>query len=163
MFPSSIKMIESVCLKCNYSYNHEKRNHYLLITRTPIYMYARTILILGLVASLVNENIRTQKENSEFVNNPKVNDVYLIREDHKKMTSYYFMKIKSMKADTLELLLGSQLYPRFVSTMQISDYFVTDKKYKILKSVLIKKYFDKGMINMVERNYDKSSRFMIEK
>ncbi len=162
MFPSSIKTIKSVCLKCNDIFNQEKMSHYLSITRTPIYLYTGIILFVGLMIAGIIGNINTQKEKSEFVNNPKVSDVYLIRQDENNLTTYYFLKIKNINTDTVELLHSALQYNSFLSTMQDSDYFVKDEIYRVLKSDL-KNYLDSGMINMVERNYDKTSRFMIEK
>ncbi len=162
IFPSGVKTIKSVCLKCNDVFNEEKRNHYLSITGIPIYMYTGIILFIGLIATLVIANINTQKQKREYVSNPKINDIYLIREDEDKSTTYYFLKIKNIDVDTVELLHSYLQYNRFISMMDDSDYFVSDEIYRVSKSDL-KKFLDSGMINAVERDYDKSNRFTIEK
>jgi len=162
VFPSSSKIIKSVCLNCNDLFNQEKKSHYLAITRTPIYLYTGVILFVVFILAAVIENRNTQKEKSEFVSNPKVNDVYLIRQDDNNLITYYFLKIKNINSDTVELFHSAFQYNRFLSTMQDSDYFVKDETYRVLKSDL-KNYLDSGMINMVERDYDKTSRFIIEK
>ena len=162
IFPSSIKTIKSVCLRCNDAFNEEKKSHYLSITKTPIYLYAWIILFVGLVATLVVANISTQKQKAEYVANPKINDVYLIREDIDESTTYYFLKIKNIDIDTVELLRSYLQYNHFVSTMNDSDYFVNDEIYSVSKSDL-KNFLEEGLINSVERDYDKSSGFMIEK
>ena len=162
LFPLDIKTIKTVCLKCNDTFNDENRNHYLSITRTPIYLYAGIILFAGLITTLVIANINTQKQKAEYVANPKVNDVYLIREDEGKPMVYYFLKVKNVTADTVELVYSYLQYSRFVSTMDESDYFVGEEIQRVSKPDL-KKYLDSGMINAVERDYDQSNRFTIEK
>ena len=162
IFPLGVKTINSVCLKCNDTFNGEKRNHYLSITKTPIYMYTGIILFVGLFLALVIGNISTQRQKAEYVANPKINDVYLIREYENKTTTYYFLKIKNIDADTVELLHSYFQYNRFISTMDSSDYFVSDEIYRVLKSDL-KNHLENGLISTVERDYDKSSRFTIEK
>jgi len=162
IFPLGVKTIQSVCLKCNDKFNEEKKNHYLSITRTPIYLYTGIILFVGLIATLVIANIYTQKQKAVYVASPEINDVYLIREDENKSTIYYFLKIKNINVDSVELLRSYLQYNGFVSTMNDSDYFVNDEIYKFSKSDL-KNFLERGLINAVERDYDKSSRFMIEK
>jgi hypothetical protein len=119
-------------------------------------------VFVGLIATLVIANINTQKQKAEYVAYPRINDVYLIREDENKSTIYYFLKIKNIDIDTVELLHSYLQYKRFVSTMNDSDYFVNDDIYKVSKSDL-KNFLERGLINAVDRDYDKSSRFMIEK
>jgi len=163
IFPSGIKTIQSVCLKCNDAFNGEKKNHYLSITRTPIYLYTGIILLVGLITTLVILNINTQKQKADYVANPMINDVYLIREEtDNRSIIYYFLKVKNIEADTVELLHSYLQYNRFISTMNDSDYFVNDEIYRVSKTDL-KNFLESGLINAVMRDYDKSSRFMIEK
>jgi len=165
IFPSSIKTIKSVCLNCNDNdaFDQEKSNHYLSLTRTPIYLFTGIILFVGLIIALVIGNINTQKQKAEYIADPKINDVYLIREDNEdKSRTYYFLKIKNIDVDTVELLHSYFQYNRFVYKMDDSDYFVSDEVYKVLKSDL-KDYLESGIINAVERDYKESSRFTIEK
>lgn len=162
IYPSSIKTINCVCLNCHDSFNQEKTNHYLKITKTPIYLYSGVILFIALIITLLTFNILTQKQKNEYIQYPKIGDVYLISQDYKKDKIFYFLKIKAINADTIELYHGSLQYNRFISNMNDSDYFVKEEIYKILKSDL-KNYLDKGLINSVERYYGKNSRFTIEK
>ena len=163
IFPFGIKTIQSVCLKCNDAFNGEKKSHYLSITRTPVYLYTGIILFVGFILSLVIGNVTTQKQKAEYVANPQINDVYLIREnDENKSKIYYFMKIKNINADTVELLGSHFQYSRFVYKMDDTDYFVSGEIYKVSKTDL-KDYLENSIIISVERDYDKSSRFMIEK
>ena len=162
LFPLGKKTIQSVCLKCNDRFNEEKKNYYLSITRTPIYLYTGLILFALMIISIVIGNANTQKQKAAFVANPMINDVYQIREGEGKSRTYYFLKVKNIDSDTLELLHSYFEYYSYISSMSDSDYFVTDEFFRVAKSE-IKDYLDKGMLNAVERNYDKSSRFTIEK
>ena len=157
--PSSAKTIKSACLECNNIFNEEQKKHYLSITRTPIYFFTGIFLFLALVAAVIIATIHTEKQEAEFVANPKINDVYLIKEN---ANNYYFLKIKNIDADTIELIHSYFEYNGYVSKMDNADYFVSDDIWKVLKSDL-KDLLEKGTINSVKRDYDKSSRFMIEK
>ncbi|MDH6533991.1 zinc-ribbon domain-containing protein [Parabacteroides sp. 52] len=162
IFPFGTKTIRSLCLKCNDTFNDKKINHYLSITKTPVYLYTGIILLLTLITTMVVANINAQKQKAEYVANPQTNDVYLIRQDDEKSTIYYFFKVKNVNIDSVVLLHSYLQYDHFVSAMNDSDYFVRDDTFMILKSDL-KKYLDSGMINAVERGYDKSNRFAIER
>lgn len=162
LFPVGSKTIKSICPKCNDAFNEEKKNHYLSITRTPIYLYIGVILFVGLIIAIVFGNVNTQKQKAAYVADPKINDVYLIRQDEDKSTIYYYLKIKNIDLDTVELLHSYLQYNRYPSTMNDSDYFVNDEVHKVSKSDLID-YLEIGMINSVERDYNQSSRFFIEK
>jgi len=161
-FPLGKKTIQSVCLNCNDTFNEEQKNYYLSITRRPIYLYTGLILFVGLIIAFVIGYVITQKQRIEHVANPKINDVYLNRENENDSKIYYFSKIKNIDVDTVELIHGHLQYNRFISAMNDSDYFVNDEIYKVLKSDL-KNFLEKGLIKAVKRDYDKSSRFMIEK
>ena len=162
MFPLGKKTIQSTCLKCNDGFNEEKKNHYLSVTRTPIYLYTGLILLACLIISLVISIRNDQKQTAEYVANPMINDVYLMREGEGKERTYYFLKIKNIDSDTVELLHSYFEYYSYVSTMSDSDYFVSDEAFRVSKTDL-KDYLENGNIHAVERNYDKSSKFMIEK
>lgn len=71
-------------------------------------------------------------------------------------------KVKNIDLDTVELIHSYFQYDRFVSTMSDSDYFVSNDRLRLLKSDLTQ-CLDSGIINAVERDYKKSSRFTIEK
>ena len=145
IFPAGIKTIKSVCLNCNdvNTFDKEKRNHYLSITRTPIYFFSGLIIFLALIAALVIAVINDQKQEAEFIANPQINDVYLIKEN---ANNYYFLKIKNIDADTIELIHSYFEYNGYVSKMDNADYFVSDEIWKVLKSDL-KDLLEKGTIN----------------
>ena len=161
-FPTGIQTIRCSCAGCNDSFNQEKKNDYLSLTKTPIYLYTGGLLIAGLIIFAVFGNIKNQKLKKEYVNNPMIGDVYRIRFDENNTSSYSFLKIADIKSDTVDLLHGALQYLGFITSMNDSDYFVKDDVIRLLKSDLIN-YLDNGLINSVEREYDINSRFNIEK
>ena len=161
-FPSSLKTIRCSCAECNDTFNQEKKGDYLEMTKTPIYLYTGGLLIAGLIIFTVIGNLKNQKLKKEYVNNPKIGDVYRIRQVENNTTAYYFLKIANIKSDTIDLFHGALEYTGFVSSMNDSDYFVKDEMWRLLKSDLIN-YLDSGYINSVERGYNINSRFNIEK
>jgi hypothetical protein len=125
-------------------------------------MYTGIILFVGLIIAGVIGNISYQRKKAEYISRPLINDVFLIKQNDNKQTIYYYLKIKNIKSDTVELLHSSLQYNGFVTAMIDSDYFIKDDIYMVLKSDL-QRYLDAGMIISIERDYDKMSRFMIEK
>lgn len=160
-YPFGLKSIRCECANCNDTFNEVKKKDYLSMAKTPIYLYSGGLIIAGLIILAVVTNINNQRKKKEFVNDPIVGDVYSIVQEETNMSVYYFMKIDSIKSDTLYLLHGALQYNGFVSTMNDSDYFVKDDVLKLLKTDLVK-FLDSGYINSVERDYDINSRFNIE-
>ena len=161
-FPLGYKIINSVCPHCKDSFNEEKTKHYLSLTRTPLYLYTGSILIVALVVFLIHANINTQKQKTLWVDSPEIGDVYLIRQETDNTLIYYFLKIADFKADTVELYHNVFHYNRFVSKMDEADYFVKNDTLRVSKADL-KNYLKEGVINSVKRNYEQNSRFRIEK
>jgi hypothetical protein len=160
--PLSNKTIKCFCKKCNDRFNHEKKEHYLSITKTPIYLYSGIVLFIGMIISIVILVSNNQKKEAEYIKNPMVGDVYLWRENTENSTVYYFLKISGINKDTVELLHGALQYYGTNPTMQDLDYFVKKEKFKVIKKDLIN-WKDSGYINSVERNYGMDSRYRIEK
>ena len=163
VFPASQKSIKTVCLNCKDSFNDQKVLHYLSITKTPLYLYSGFILFIALIISLFIVNTNKQNKKIEYINNPKVNDVYLIGSKNEEDNSfYYFMKVKKLNVDTVELIQNVYDYSSFVNKLDEADYFDKNERYKLLRSDL-KAYLNNSKIRMVERGYDKKSSFRIEK
>lgn len=92
-----------------------------------------------------------------------MNDVYLMRStDEEDNSHYYFMKIKRISGDTVELIHNAYEYSRFISKFDTADYFDTSERYLFLKSE-IKAYLVDGKITSIKRDYENKNRFNIEK
>ena len=162
VYPIGLKTVKTQCLNCNDTFNDEKVNHYLSITKTPIYLYTIPLIILSLFIVMMLTNINNQKKKAQYIKDPRVGDVYRIRQEIKKETIYHFEKVIRINSDTLRLLNGALQYNNFVPEMNQSDYFVKDVVYILLKSDL-QKHQDSGHINFVIRDYKLDSRFRVEK
>lgn len=161
IFPSGIKSGEGICSNCN-KINNTKTEDYILRTRTPIYFYSWIIIFIGLFTFGVITNLQTQREKKLFIDNPKVGDVYQIRANDNNNISYYFLKVNSIKDDSIGVIRNALIYHQFTSNMDISDFFIANEVHKLTKSDLQKQLED-GIINSVERNYELENRFNIEK
>ena len=161
-FPSGVKAVRCSCADCKDSFNQEKKNEYLSKSKTPFYLYSGIILIVGLIIFGVIMNNYTQNQKSEYVNDPKIGDVYLIKEYRNDSAIYYYVKIKDIKSDTIEMLHNALEYYGHISRMDKSDYFVKDDIVFALKSEL-KQFLEDEIIKSVERDYSSDSRFNIEK
>ena len=162
IYPINDKTIKTVCLECGYGFNQEKSNYYINKTRTPFFLYSGIILVIGFVLSIFVVSSIYEKIDDSYIKNPKVGDVYRIRDDSNKQTIYYFEKLIQINSDTLLMLHSSLQYNSFITEMNDTDYFVKNDCHKLLKSELIS-HQDSGHINSVIRTYDIKSRFRIEK
>jgi hypothetical protein len=160
--PIGLKSIRCVCLKCNDSFNQEKKNFYLNQTKTPFYLYTWIILFVGFVGFAFIKGQILRYQTKEYLNNPKIGDVYYVHKTENNLPITYFYKIKNIKADTIEMTHSAFQYSGNVYSMNNSDYFVKKDLLKLLK-VDLQKYYDNGIVTTIKRNYSESSTFKIEK
>jgi hypothetical protein len=161
IYPSPLKTIKSFCLKCN-DYNEKKSNYYLSKSKTPFYFYTGLIFLFSFILLIIFTIITTNRQEKNYVNNPKQGDVYTIKQENYNSATYYFMKVNNVKLDTIELIHNAYSYSTIPAVMDALDYFVKHDYTKILKSDIKKKY-EEGIINSVDREYASNSRFNIEK
>ena len=163
LIPLATRYVENVCTNCNYrsdSYNNE----YLSRARTSPIFYWLFFAIPLIVAFLIVLNFRTQKEKAIFVQDPKIKDVYLIRDDTKGAKKYYFFKVVNVREDSgsVEVIHSAYQYNSFTTKMDNKDYFVKDDVLRFSKNDL-SRMLKEGYINSVERDYGAESRFHAEK
>jgi hypothetical protein len=153
VFPVGDKSVQISCNNCGEPVRVDSlRKHYDGLSNTPIYLYSVPILFAGLVAILINANLNTQKEKKAYVDNPKTGDVYRIRKDENSSTTYYFLRLVSIKGDTVVAYHNNLEYHRFITKLKDDDFFVKDEELYFTKDEL-KQMLDKMEINSVERNY----------
>ena len=153
VFPVGDKSVQIRCNNCGEAVRVDSlQKHYEGLSRTPIYLYTVPILFAGLVAILINANLSTQKEKKAYVDNPKVGDVYRIRKDENNSTTYYFLRLVSIKGDTVVAYHNNLEYNNFITKLNDDDFFVKDEELYFTKDEL-KQMLDKMEINSVERNY----------
>ena len=159
VFPVGSKTVEIRCKHCGEPLRSETaKEQYYKTSRTPFYLFSLPILVAGLVLFLVTANISTQKEKAAFVANPKVGDVYLIRKDEYNKTTYYYLRLVSIKGDTVTAYHSNLEYSRYITGLNEDDFFVKEDELYFLRSGL-KQMLGKGEINAVERGYGDNEGF----
>ena len=158
-FPTGNKTVKIYCNNCGEPYRADSvQKDYEKSTKNPIYLYAGLILIGSLILLLVNANITTQKEKANFIENPKVGDVYRIRKDENSSTFYYFLRVSQINGDTVLAYHNNLVYHRFITKLNDDDFFVKQEELIFTKKNL-KEMLDKDEINSVERNYGSAEGF----
>lgn len=153
VFPVGDKSVKIRCNNCGEPMRLETiQKHYESVSKTPFYLFTFPILFAGLIIILVNTNLNTQKEKALFVDNPKVGDVYRIRNDENNKTIYYFLRLVRISGDTIVAYHNNLEYGGFISKLNDDDFFVKDEELYFLKPEL-KQMLEKMEINSVDRNY----------
>lgn len=160
--PHAAKRITSQCSKCGSALNGQKKEFYLSQTRTPMYMYSGIILIISIIAAMILLNLHTQKLKKEYIANPMIGDVYLMK-DEEEMKGYYFVKVKDIIEDSIFLIPNAFVYSRFTSKFEskedyFNSYYLISTSRDDLKGLL-----EESRIISVERDYNKDTGFNIEK
>lgn len=136
-FPTGPKSSKCWCRNCGSLIRIDSlQTEFEKKTKSPFYLYTGLILIGLLVLFMVNENFTNQKEKQQFVQDPKVGDIYLIQEETDKKTSYYFLKLSSLRNDTVTAFHGSYRYDRFVTRAQAEDLFDESEELVFTKKEL---------------------------
>ena len=159
VFPTEDKSVKIVCNNCGDPYLVDTlQKDYERSTKNPIYLYSGLILLVFLVVLIVNENIKTQKEKSKFIENPKAGDVYLIRKDDNNSTSYYFLRVTEINGDTIFVYHNNFAYNGFITKFNNDDFF--DKKDELIFTKKdLKEMLANDEINSVKRNYGNNEGF----
>jgi hypothetical protein len=159
VFPVGDKTVKVKCRNCGEPFRSDSlQNQYENISKTPIYLYTIPVLFIALIAILINANLDTQKQKEEFVAHPQPGDVYRIRNNENNTTTYYFLRLVSIKGDTVIAYHNNLEYDGFVTKLNSDDFFVKDEALYFLKSEL-KQMLDKMEINSVERDYGDDEGF----
>lgn len=148
-FPIGRKTMEGTCQGCRAKFD-AYQHPALSATRTPFYMFLGLLLVVAFFAYGFTNEIQSRKNKAEYVVNPQIGDIYLMKNTEESKTLYYFTKIYEMEADTVYMEVGAYDYTRYVSRMDKEDYFVEDYYYAIHRSKL-KNWFDEGIIREITR------------
>ncbi len=99
-----------------------------------------------------------QHERSSYISNPKVGDVYVIKNDSAIMNGYNFVKVKRIAGDSVIAFPNHLLYLTGTSAFSSEDYFDADQEAGYSKTQL-RQLFDKGTIENVFRDYGEATGF----
>jgi hypothetical protein len=159
VFPIGKKQFEVRCANCGDDTKSENLvRKYERLAKTPIYLFSALILTVAIGVYWIYWNSNNQKNNTEYVANPKVGDVYTISEHRRGERAYYFLRVAEIKGDSIMAIHSSLEYNDFVNTMDGDDHFVKDDTSLYLRKD-IKGMLENGEICMVRRSYGKSSGF----
>jgi hypothetical protein len=150
-FPGGDKSVRINCKNCNQLIHDEAlKRHYENITKVPFYLFSGPILLLILISSMVYLNLNTQKQKAEFLENPKVGDVYRIRKDTYNNAYYSFFKIIKISGDTVFAYPNTIVYEKFTVGPKQGDDYDTEHELLFLTSDL-KKMLERREINSIQR------------
>lgn len=150
VFPIGRKYIVSTCTKCNAQYKIACHPE-LSATRTPIYMFSLLLLFAAIFAFSMIGAHQSSKKTAEYVQNPTVGDIYLIRDINDDGSYYYFSKILQVEPDSVLFEVGAYNYKRYTSSMDKEDYYISDYLYVVHKEKL-KEWHRERMIRKIERS-----------
>ena len=159
VFPIGKKYFEVRCLNCGDDTRSENLvKKYEKLVKTPIYLFSALILAMCIAAYWFYWNSNNQRNNAEYVANPKSGDVYTVSEHGTGGTTYFFLRLTEINGDTVMAIHSSLEYNYFVNTMTGDDHFVKDDTTLYARKEL-KRMLENGEIYMVRRNYGKGSGF----
>jgi hypothetical protein len=99
-----------------------------------------------------------EKKKQQYIGNPQTGDVYLVKENKKEETGYYFLKVAELWEDSIIVYHSSFEYNQAVKELDKDDYFVLDEQLIFTKNQL-QQMLDNNEISMVERNYGSNESF----
>lgn len=158
IFPFGDKESVVYCKNCGKSNNHNPRvKHVESVTRTPIYLYMGLVAFGLMIGSVIFMNLKTQKEKAEFVSDPKIGDVYLMKNEETDTTFYFFLRVTRIQNDTVIVYPNAFQYFGFVSNLNNEDYFI-GQEYFYTKDEL-RQLLEESKLVSVNRGYDESENF----
>lgn len=143
-----VKTAKIHCSECTEPYRSDSlQQHYEGMARTPIRLYAGTILVSLLILTAIALNLAHQGAEPGYIKNPKVGDIYLLKE--KTLSIYYFMKVIEVKKDSIITHHNAVQYMSYVSEPAKDDSFMIEELWISKKN--LQEMYDKGIIQSVNR------------
>jgi len=159
VFPIGARRFEIRCGNCGDETRSENLvRQYDSKAKTPLYFYSAWVLFAGIFLFWFYWHKNTQKHIMELVSSPAIGDVYTIRQEKNKETSYYFFKITGLTADSVFAIHNDIYYGDFVNRLAQDDYFVKDDTL-IYKTKNLKEMLERDEIFSVSREYDEGDGF----
>ncbi|MBO9205243.1 MULTISPECIES: hypothetical protein [Niastella] len=128
------------------------KKEYAKTARAPVYLYSMLILLVLLLTWIGYGINKDGKDSILFVANPKVGDVYIVKDYQKASSVWYFLRAASVAGDTVLVYHSHLQYAGYVNTFNSDDYFVKSEQLYYTKKEL-KQMLEKGEINGVKRDY----------
>lgn len=99
-----------------------------------------------------------EKKKQQYIGSPQTGDVYLVKENKKEETGYYFLKVAELWEDSIIMYHSSFEYNHAMKELDKEDYFVLDEQLIFTKNQL-QQMLDNNEISMVERYYGNNEGF----
>lgn len=143
-----VKTAKIHCSQCTAPYRSDSLQlQYEGMARTPIYLYAGTIMISLLILTSIALLFVNKNAEARYIKNPVAGDVYLLKDAN--TTAYYFMKVINVKNDSIITYRNAADYVFYVSKPQEKDSFVTEELWISKKD--LQKMYDNDIIQSVDR------------
>ena len=129
--------------------NKLQRENELQPARNPIWMFSGIIILSILIPLAFMQSARADEKKNDFLNHPKVGDVYFM---NSLPTVYSTMKIASIESDSIHFIANDTAVTKFTKVFSITDnHYYTDKIKTYSKSQL-QDMFEKDSIYTIDRN-----------
>lgn len=160
-FPVGMKTAVIHCNQCGNPLSSQVvSEQYEKASRTPIYFFTFPLLVAVLIGFIINANMKSQKEKSAMINDPKSGDIYKIRTKSNEKTAYYFLQVTSVDGDTVRAYHNNLIYTGVVDDLNDEDFFDQGEELMYLKPEL-RKMLEDDEIDTVDRDHghaDSSNR-----
>ena len=128
--------------------NKLQRENELKPARSPIWMFSGIIIVAFLLPLAFFQSAKADVKKADFVNNPKVGDIYFL-----SLPSHYStMKIAAIEKDTIRFIANDTSVTKFQKVFFINDdKYYTDKIKSYSKSQ-VRDLLEKDSIYTIDRN-----------
>lgn len=133
-------------------------NEYEEKARKPFYLYIVPILFGMLVMAGIYESLLGQHDRQLYIANPKVGDVYLIKQQVHGLEEYSFLRVRQVDGDSVAAYPGHLAYLSSPSGFSREDFFDTSFEAVYSKAQL-KKLFEQDSIETIYRDYGEAEGF----
>lgn len=133
--PSGKKIAQITCRNCGEPIHSDVlQRHYENTRHSVLFFYSIPIFVICLVAAIVFANINMQKDDAEFLDNPKIGEVFKITSQDANAPIYHFLGIAGIKIDTGLVNSNNEQHYELSTGINEHDLFVRDKKVNAIKS-----------------------------
>jgi hypothetical protein len=165
LFPYK-KSIQITCTSCQFTteesgMNTEMRGKMKQLKSSvsiPKYLFSGLVIFVLAISYFAYSGHQQGKLEEEYITNPQVGDVYLIKDSKEKSEyNYYLMKVNAIDQDSLIVSFSSYSYNGVVDKLDPADGFY-NVAYSIHKNE-ISNYDRSGELKKVIRDYSSSAGF----
>lgn len=157
---TDVKTSKIVCNHCSQPIRIDSlQKHYESISKIPFYLYSGVIFAAGFIIAMFCVSGWASYERSTYTKQPQIGDVFEMKSDYKRpFDTYYFLRVNSIKGDSITFLRNHLLYLESMSQLDAEDFFDATDTVAISRKTFIEMY-EKDDIAIAQRNYDSTTGF----